>query len=633
MLSCRHLSHTGYFVNYPAVLDQWPRKTAFLRFRRGFHRIARRKYHDCLARLSALPEYLSYTVGIWSVLDDSLSAIAAGALVLMTLAVSLPFGWLRMAGSASAAIFASTLRSLFRAIKPESARAMRRARLRAERADASKSLFLAVLSHEIRTLLYGMLASIELIGKTRLDDAQAQLAAAMSCSARTLKDVLNNTLDFTRNESEALQIAHREFDLCHTIESTVKAFGARAAQKGLQLHCRIDPALAGAWWGDSLKLMQILNNLLNNAVKFTERGCVTVTAELNGAGNPDDANRRTAIALSVRDTGPGIAGADIERIFRLFGRARNGKALPSTSGAGLGLYISKQFATAMGGAIDLISPPAGGSIFTLRLALQRGDASAATAETAAPSIPAASTAAPPFNPSAIRRKSDPKILVVDDQPINRMLLEKQLCYLGCQVTLAADGPEALTQETRFDLILTDLNLPGLDGYALARAWRDGGAACPIVAVSADPADDERERCVAAGIDGYLTKPFTMDELERMLTRHLGARPSRRAAHRPDGGWQRWEPDTMRIVVASLTSDLGELADCAAAQDVARLGRVVHRIHGGMALLEMRPAAALCRTIEECIEFEWEEESLQLAPALREMLAQIRDDIDPGDPAD
>ena len=90
---------------------------------------------------------------------------------------------------------------------------------------------------------------------------------------------------------------------------------------------------------------------------------------------------------------------------------------------------------------------------------------------------------------------------------------------------------------------------------------------------------------------------------------------------------------MRIVVASLTSDLGELADCAAAQDVARLGRVVHRIHGGMALLEMRPAAALCRTIEECIEFEWEEESLQLAPALREMLAQIRDDIDPGDPAD
>lgn len=497
----------------------------------------------------------------------------------------------------------------------------------------------------MRTLLYGMLASIELIGKTRLDEAQAQLSAAMASSAHTLKDVLNNTLDFTRHETEAIRVARHEFDLCRAIESTVRAFEARAVLKGLQLHSQIDPALAGLWWGDSIKLMQILNNLLNNAVKFTERGGVTVRGELvrksaGGAEADSNADNYAEIALSVRDTGPGVAGEDIDGIFGLFSLARNVETpSPSCSspGAGLGLYICRRFATAMGGVIDLASTPPAGSTFTFRLALQRGGMSGAGKNVAAVRAASASAFPPALADTAdtrgarsdkVPRQSGPWVLTVDDQPINRLLLEKQLRHLGCQTATAADGPEALADKRHFDLILTDLQLPGLDGYALARAWRAAGVTCPIVAISAGQAAGERERCIASGMNGYLAKPFTMDELAQLLQRQLGMRAPYRVTHPPNNGWRRWEPDAIGIVVASLSADLDELAACAASEDVARLGQVVHRIHGGMALLDMRPAAALCRTIEECIQFEWLEESLQFVPALREMLKQIRDDIAP-----
>jgi signal transduction histidine kinase/FixJ family two-component response regulator len=610
-------------VNYPAVADEWTQKNALS----PFHQIAHQRTYHCLARFFAWPEYFSYTVSICTVLDDQLTPIAAGGLLLLTLAMGAQSAWT--------------------AIRPASAtsRELSDAKLRAEKANAAKSLFLALVSHEIRTLLYGMLASIELIGKTRLDEVQTQLSTAMACSARTLKDVLNNALDFTRNETEAIDVVCRDFDLCAEIDSVRQAFSARATLKGLQLHCRIDPALAGLWHGDALKLAQILNNLLNNAVKFTAQGSVTMAAKLVGDhavdGDPVDgtgAGRGAAryIALSVRDTGPGIAAEDAERIFSLFGQAHAADGGAPFAGTGLGLYICKRFAAAMGGTIDLVSTP-GGSNFTLRIALQRagagsGDAAAAASVTtdAAATVIADTASALPERQGRIGAE----VLIVDDQPINRLLLEKQLSYFGCQVTTAANGAEALAHERCFDLILTDLNMPGLDGYALARIWRATGVACPIIAITAGHAADERERCLAAGMNGYLLKPFTMDDLAQLLGRRVGLQSAERQdAHSPRGALHRWQPETMRTAVAALTCDLSELAQCTAASDIGHLRKVVHRIHGGVALLEMRPAAALCRAIEESIEFEWTQEALQLIPVLQIMLTQIRGDIDPGEETD
>jgi two-component system capsular synthesis sensor histidine kinase RcsC len=491
------------------------------------------------------------------------------------------------------------------------------------RRNAAQKRFLATVGHEIRTLLYGMLASIELMGRTRLDKTQTQLADAMACSAGMLKDILNDTLDFTRLETEncteacAIEAVLQECDVCAIAVSVVRGFSARAALKGLQLDCRLDPALAGLWWGDPLKITQVLNNFLNNAVKFTARGGVTIWGKLLA----DTGDGVASIELSVRDTGPGIAEEDADRIFKLFeqaGASAGTSVGASFPGSGLGLYICKKFAAAMGATIDLISSPGRGSSFILRLSLQRSSAVSAAA---------ADTLPPPESP----RNIDADVLIVDDHAINRLLLEKQLSAIGCRVTAAAGGAEALAYGRRFDLnfdlILTDLNMPGIDGYALARAWRAAGVRCPIVAITANASAAERERCLVAGMDDCLVKPFGMEALEKLMARRVELCPEFPAASPAKAESHRWQPETARLAVSTITSDLAELAQCLTVRDIERLGKVVHRIHGGMAMLDMRPAAALCRAIEESIEFEWREEAIRMAPVLQGMLMQIRDDID------
>jgi CheY-like chemotaxis protein len=509
----------------------------------------------------------------------------------------------------------------------------------ANAANAAKSLLLATISHEIRTPLYGMLASIELIGKTRLNALQMQLADAMACSARTLKDVLDDALDFAKTEIGTATVAHREFDLCREIEAAVQGFAARAALKNLQLRCVLDPALAGLWWGDALKLTQILNNLINNAVKFTLRGSVTIAGKL--LGEPADGSP-SHIALSVCDTGPGVAVENTERIFNLFEQVDDpGGALPF-SGSGLGLFICRKSATAMGGRIDLISSPGSGSTFTLRIVLKRSGAGS----------PRMSNAPSPMHEREKLRKPHARVLIVDDQAINLLLLEKQLNYFGCHVTKAASGAEALAHgrhaDLNFDLILSDLNLPDIDGCMLARGWRADGVTAPIVAITGRRSADEYARCLAAGMDGYLLKPFTMEELGVILARHAGLHckpsceppfelPAAQARQTLSAASHKWRPEMMRLAAAAITNDLAALAQCAAMPDaeknMEKLGQLIHRIHGGMAALDMRPAAALCRAIEESIEFEWTQEVRRLTPVLQDMLMQIREDIDPGEDED
>ncbi|HWZ47384.1 MAG TPA: response regulator [Herbaspirillum sp.] len=512
---------------------------------------------------------------------------------------------------------------------PAALQALAEAKAHAEAANAAKSLLLATISHEIRTPLYGMLASIELIGKTRLDALQMQLADAMACSARTLKGVLDDALDFVKTDIGTAVVAQQEFDLCREIKAAVQGFAARAALKNLQLHCVLDPALAGLWWGDALKLTQILNNLINNAVKFTLRGSVTIAGKLLGAHADSGPS---SIELSVRDTGPGVAAENAERIFNLFEQADDLRRALPFAGSGLGLFICRKSAIAMGGRIDLVSSPGSGSTFTLRIVLQRSGTGS----------PQMSNAPSPM------RKTPARVLIVDDQAINLLLLEKQLHYFGCHVTTASSGVAALAYgrhaDLNFDLILTDLNLPDIDGCMLARSWRADGVTVPIVAITGRRSADESARCLAAGMDGYLLKPFTMEELSVILARHAGLHgkpceppfelPAVQALQSLTAASYKWRPEMMRLAVAAITNDLAALAQCVAMPDaeknMEKLGRLIHRIHGGMAALDMRPAAALCRAIEESIEFEWMQEVRRLTPVLQDMLLQIREDIDPGE---
>ncbi|QRX82584.1 ATP-binding protein [Glaciimonas sp. PAMC28666] len=632
------------------------------------------------------------------------------------------------------------------------------ARRLAESISASKSLFLATISHEIRTPLYGMLASIELMAKTRLDDAQRQLSRTMDGSARTLKDVLNDALDFTKGEVEAVELDHQELDLVKDIETVVQGFWSRASLKNLQLHCLIDPSLEGLWWGDSLKLTQVLNNLINNAVKFTQQGSVMVIGQLLSNGPAG-----SRIALSVRDTGPGINHDDAERIFQPFGQANGAVPGQQFPGTGLGLFICKKFVAAMDGTVSVDSLPEKGSTFVVTITLspaklighaerlQRTDGLSglsfsinAIPEFArhlssvliskggnvdqvsdisdsrdhysaridiidiidaadGPHVPdvAGKAAIPalqravfldlsfPYRPflkghqgyanslsgSAVLdavlmvagrkefiqeaeqsamtgslRRLDADILIVDDQAINRLLLEKQLAYFGGRISAVGSGAEALElikAGEHFDLILTDLNMPLMNGYELAHALRALAVSCPIIAVTASLLAGERERGEAAGMNGYMIKPFAMDDLEKLLERHVGfgtapptGPPAAMMIDESDReeaiaaasaiASQMWRPDMLRAAVISITEDLALLEAAIGRSDLVYLGEVAHRIHGGMAALDMRPATALCHTIEESVEYEWQEEAFRLAPVLQQMLLQIRQDIDPED---
>ncbi|MGS0742721.1 ATP-binding protein [Glaciimonas sp. GG7] len=622
--------------------------------------------------------------------------------------------------------------------------ALAQAKLLAESASAAKSLFLATISHEIRTPLYGMLASIELMANTQLNDEQRQLSHTMDGSARTLKDVLNDALDFTKGETDTADLDRQEFDLTKCVETVVQGFWSRASLKNLELYCLMDPTLSGLWWGDALKLTQVLNNLINNAVKFTVSGSVTLSGKLLAAG-PDGAR----IELSVSDTGPGIAAEDRERIFQAFGQASSPMKGQQFSGTGLGLFICQKFVAAMDGTISLHSTPGKGSTFVVGLVLNRSskmpldaiDADAldgltfvinAVPDYAAhlsallesehgvvtrleddphsregystridigslaggdasvfldPSLPyrpflkgghgfvnplsGAATidallmavgrkaflgeeAVLPAVGSA--RKTDARILLVDDQAINRLLLEKQLAWFGCSSITAAEGAqEALRQfenGQHFDLILTDINMPGMNGYELALALRARGVTAPIVAVTAALLAGERERGQAAGMNGYMIKPFSMDDLEKLLERHIGLHAAMpvtspmqdidtptdipteaaeaQAIAKAIAAAQMWQPDMLEAAVESITADLALLAIAIGRADLEYLGEIVHRIHGGMSALDMRPAAALCSAIEGAAEYDWHEEAFQLAPVLQTMLEQVRLDIDPGE---
>lgn len=594
------------------------------------------------------------------------------------------------------------------------------AKMAAESASAAKSMFLATISHEIRTPLYGMQASVELMGKTRLDEVQQQLTQTMDSSVRTLKDVLNDALDFTKGEVEQVELDSEIFDLTQTIEAVVQGFGSRALLKNLQLYCLVDPALSGTWMGDPIKLGQIFNNLLNNAVKFSVRGSVimrVILQEIRG--------RQAQIVFSVEDSGPGIAAAEIDRLFQPFSQLATSNENSQISGTGLGLYICKRFVAAMGGSIAVSSEPGRGSIFTVSMTLTQPEAGKVPVHSMLQGLQLSISAAPPLRehlhalmmareaavdiaalptgengeiaclfvsrdkeygggvgavylgatfpcqpllkagdvyvstlstsglmdailiacgrvhfaePAVVERyETDASVLIVDDQVINRLLLESQLRHFGCRVTSVGSGEDALMHAEDADLILTDLNMPGMNGKELCRQLRRNGVRCPIIAVTASLLAGEGEDCLKAGMNGHLIKPFSMDDLERVLQRHVNrlqveavsaSEVRDAAAQTLTMAARMWRPEMMRVAVASIAEDAVQLAQGIAGDDLEYLGRVAHRIHGGMAALDMRPAMALCQAIEDSVEFEWREEAYALALILERMLGQIREDIDP-----
>lgn len=365
-------------------------------------------------------------------------------------------------------------------------------RVLAEQASEAKSRFLATLGHEVRTPMTGVLGMAELLAGTPLDARQRGYVQAIRRAGEHLLRLVNDALDMARVEAGKLELVPAPFALQALLDEVAALMAPLAQRKGLGFAVRPAAGLPAALLGDRTRVQQILLNLIGNAVKFTEAGHVMLEVM---ALSPQ------GVCFVVTDTGPGLGEAQRERLFRRFEQAEGARTAVRYGGSGLGLAISQELAAAMGGRIAVESTPGQGSRFIVELPLP------------AVAAPAASAAAAPATASTGRA-----LLLVEDDAIVAEAIAGLLRAQGHAVTHVGHGLGALTEAAtgRFDAALLDLDLPGMDGLALARALRESGFTAPLLAVTARADADAEAQARAAGFDGFLRKPVTGAMLAQAL---------------------------------------------------------------------------------------------------------------------
>jgi len=384
----------------------------------------------------------------------------------------------------------------------------------AKAASVAKSEFLATMSHEIRTPMNGVLGMTELLLETGLTERQKSLGRTIYRSAESLLGIINDVLDFSKVEAGKLELESVDFDPRALVGEVVHLFSDNASRKGLTLEARIADAVPAALRGDPLRLRQVLSNLVSNAVKFTEKGTVTVRIGVE----PGDGRAGTRLRFDVTDTGIGLDAAARAKLFQPFSQA-DGSMARRFGGSGLGLAICRRLIEAMGGEISVQSEPGKGSRFTFGARFEPSEA-----------VPS-SIDAPVETPTDAVLEG--RVLLAEDNPVNREIAASMLDLLGVPFDAVENGKEAVRRVTTgtYAAVLMDCQMPEMDGFeatAGIRRWERERAQAtgsairlPIIALTANAMVGDRERCLAAGMDDYLAKPFKRHQLKRVLGRWLG----------------------------------------------------------------------------------------------------------------
>ncbi|RMI00305.1 MAG: response regulator, partial [Calditrichaeota bacterium] len=430
------------------------------------------------------------------------------------------------------------------------ARQLHRAIAAAEDASRAKSAFLANMSHELRTPLNGVIGMLELLKHTDLSEEQQEYLSIAETSAQTLLHIINDILDLSRIEAGKVTLSPERFEFRRWLEESLRPLRASAEQKGLSFVCEVAEGVPEYVVGDPLRLRQILVNLVGNAVKFTQAGSVAVRVSVDEAGKQDvEDARQVALRFVVQDTGVGIPPEKLEHIFDRFEQVDD-SLTRSYQGTGLGLAISRHLVEMMGGRIWAESPapptgqppsaeetvplPGPGSAFYFTVLLEaaslpedaeNGSHPVSAAPETAASVAEQAEEHPPPEDRLSREAPSPsrlRILLAEDNRINQRVAQRMLEKMGHEVIIAANGKEAveLLEKESVDVVLMDVQMPEMDGFTATEIIRqrekETGKHVPIIALTAHAMKGDRERCLEAGMDGYLTKPLKQKALRQAL---------------------------------------------------------------------------------------------------------------------